>query len=634
VPNFKRVNNKPLHMQGFFLCCTIGIYLALSRPGLSGGFILDDWSNLTGLEQAKTPQGFWHYVFGGVSSTLGRPLSLLSYALQAQDWPGNPYPFKVAGLAIHIINTVLLYLACRQIGKLQGWPGFASAQFSAAVMLFWLFLPINISSVFYVVQRMTLLSALFSLIGLLGFLWGIGLKTRFGGIVATFALAIAYGLGILSKENAVLTGLQVAVLYAFLLRDRWGSKRWDAWIALVCVLPPALVLGYLSVNIERYTRAEFTPWQRMLSESVVLQDYLFKILLPTPGRLNIFNDGFPVYTSLGDSWLVLEANAFWVVLSAAALWWRKKYRFLAFGLFWFLAGHVLESSIFGLELYFEHRNYLPSAGLIIGLVGELFAWRMRCTKTGSDSYDRLTLAGLVVVAVFHLAVYGAEINSWRSPAIQAMSALVERPESIRAHQEAAAFFANSGDYANSALILNAIEKKWPGFPGTYSQLLMLGCVDDRVLLPDKAAFIARFKAGVFDRGTLDAWNQILNFKKQGACQNLSWRDFQVYTDAIVQNQNFAFQLEDWLAIKSFALDADGRLIEAAHCLDAIDEAVASLDFLLLKAKFYAVSGLAQQSLAILEGMRSRSAANLRQWLPIRAEVEKMTEQLRFKLGKQ
>jgi len=620
-------------MQGFFLCCITGLYLVLSQPGLSGGFILDDWSNLTGLEQAKTPQGFWHYVFGGVSSSLGRPLSLFSYALQAQDWPGNPYPFKLAGMAIHIVNACLAFAVCLLIGKLQDWPVRVGTQFSVAVTAFWLFLPLNISSVFYVVQRMTLLSALFSWLGVLGFLWGIQSNKRLGGVVATFAMAVAYGLGILAKENAVLTGLEVAVLYVFLLRGRYGSKRWDAWIAMVCVLPPALVLGYLSVNIANYTRAEFTPWQRMLSESLVLQDYLFKILWPTPGRLNIFNDGFPAYKSLGDSWLVLEANAFWVVLSAAALWWRKKYRFLAFGLFWFLAGHVLESSIFGLELYFEHRNYLPSAGLIIGLVGELFAWHARRANTASNASDRLTLAGLASIALFHLAVYGAEINSWRSPAIQAMSALVERPDSIRAHQEAAAFFANSGDYANSALILNAIEKKWPGFPGTYSQLLMLGCVDDHVMLPDKTGLIARFKSGVFDRGTLDAWNQILDFKKQGACRNLSWQDFQVYTDAITQNQNFAFQMEDWLAMKSLALDAEGKLIEAAHCLDAIDETAASLDFLLLKAKFYAVSGLAQQSLAILEGMRSRSSANLRQWLPIRAEVEKMTEQLRFKLSK-
>src|SRR5690606_28809210 len=32
---------------------------------------------------------------------------------------------------------------------------------------------------------------------------------------------------------------------------------------------------------------------------------------------------------------------------------------------WFFSGHLLESTVFPLELYFEHRNYLPMIGILL-----------------------------------------------------------------------------------------------------------------------------------------------------------------------------------------------------------------------------------------------------------------------------
>ena len=51
--------------------------------------------------------------------------------------------------------------------------------------------------------------------------------------------------------------------------------------------------------------------------------------------------------------------------------WRQRNRWplLGFGLLWFLAGHLLESSIFALEMTYEHRNYLPALGPLLWLAG-------------------------------------------------------------------------------------------------------------------------------------------------------------------------------------------------------------------------------------------------------------------------
>jgi hypothetical protein len=49
---------------------------------------------------------------------------------------------------------------------------------------------------------------------------------------------------------------------------------------------------------------------------------------------------------------------------------------IAFGIAFFLAGHLLESTVFPLELYYEHRNYLPSVGLYLTFAVSAF-WLLR-----------------------------------------------------------------------------------------------------------------------------------------------------------------------------------------------------------------------------------------------------------------
>ena len=42
-------------------------------------------------------------------------------------------------------------------------------------------------------------------------------------------------------------------------------------------------------------------------------------------------------------------------------------RALGFGVLFFVCAHLVESSVFALELYFEHRNYLPAFGVFFAL---------------------------------------------------------------------------------------------------------------------------------------------------------------------------------------------------------------------------------------------------------------------------
>jgi len=626
----EHTKTKPLLMQGFFLILTTLAYYWISRPGLAGGFILDDWPNLAGLEQVKIHNRLSLFSLSGVASELGRPISLLSFALQAQHWPDNPYPFKLAGLVIHIVNAWLVYTGCYLIAQLRNWPQRHVFIFAGSVFIFWLFLPLNISTVFYVVQRMALLATFFSLIGLVIFLWAIKQRSNTGLAYATLGILIAYVCGILSKENAILTGLYLSVLYVFLIPQQYKSKHWTWWIIIFGILPSLAVITSLYINLGQHTRPDVGPYERLLTETVILQDYLNNILLPTPGKLNIFNDGYPIYKKLFGSFISTQAVCFWILLCALAFYLRKRALFFAFGIFWFLAGHLLESTIFGLELYFEHRNYLPSLGIIIGLIGTGIELNTKANKL-SNKKQTLSQYGstalLFVAAGGHILVYGAEISTWSSPGALAISALTERPHSLRAHQEAAAYFANVGDFATSTLLVQSIETKWPDYPGTYSQLVMLSCLDSNVVLPKTEAIKLRLQTGKFDRGTLDAWHQIYEFKKYGNCPNLSWDQYQEFIALLINNKNFGSQKDDFVSLLALSFNATGQYIEVAKTLDKIPETQASLDFLILKAQFYAMAGTPQNSLKIIERAKNKYANDLRIWLPREHQINILEKQL-------
>ncbi len=678
---------KPLLMQGLFLCLISLAFCWISLPGLTGGFTLDDWTNLEKLDQVRDFNSLLQFTFNGISSQLGRPVSLLTFALQAQDWPHNPLPFKAVGLIIHVINAWLVYLCCQLIATLKHWPERSCFIFAGIVFGLWLFHPLNISTVFYVVQRMTLLAAFFSLIGLAGFLWGFRLsvngQSKKGLIIATLGIIVTYVLGILSKENAVLTGLGISVLYWLLLRPQYketskgsenpfslwekvgmrglkssytphpsplpegegivgnsyNSSLWDKWVVIFGIMPSLIILTYLCFHLDQHTRTDFTPYQRLLTESVILLDYVDKILLPTPYKLNIFNDGFPVYKDLFADIVTIKAVVLWLVMIALAVIFRKKAPFFAFAVFWFLSGHLLESSIFGLELYFEHRNYLPGLGIIIGLVGTVVeignkaqGYPQKLQKL-QKAVNYASIGLISVLSLIYVMVYGAEVASWKNPGALAISALTERPNSMRAHQEASAFFANRGDFKTSIHILDTIEQRWPS-TGAYAQYLMLKCFDGNTTIPQDNDLLQRFKQGTFDRGTLTAMTDVYSQKKQGNCQYLSWEKYLEYTEALFNNPAFSSQKDDFLILQAYSYTVLKQPEKAALALDRFPNDAADTDYMLFKAQFFAVANNTEKSLATIAFIKSRFGNSVKYQLTSKKMVDSMEEMLKLHQSKQ
>jgi len=343
------------------------------QPGLSGPFFLDDFDNLSALDGGvESVDDLRHYLNIGNAGPLGRPIAKLSFLLDDNNWPSEPGDFKYTNLAIHILVGIIGFVVLRSLGRrlLKD----ASANWIAlAATAIWLMHPMQVSTVLYVVQRMTQLSTLFILLGVAVHIF---LRARHPNpkIVPLALLSLSLGLftllAMLSKESGALLPVYVLVIEATILASKNQSALFVWWKRVNLLAPTVVILAYVLYFpkwIGSYANRDFTLVERLLTQSVVLWDYIESLFDLKVHKLGLFQDDYPIYSSLWTPEVFFALLGI-VFLIGFALRFRSTYPVLSFGVLWFFAGHIIESSAVPLELYFEHRNYLPYLGPIFAFV--------------------------------------------------------------------------------------------------------------------------------------------------------------------------------------------------------------------------------------------------------------------------
>ncbi len=373
-------NNHILLVLGLILAVCIAYW-----PGLHGPYVLDDDENIV-LNPAValgdlSSGNIYAALISNESGPLKRPVAAISFALN-HYFNGGFYPafqFKVTNLAIHIVNTFLIYLLSLNLLRTPRLKTALNEDNQQHIAIFtaalWTLHPIQLTSVLYVVQRMNSLSALFVLSGLLVFMWGRqGLERGATNKKFVMAAGVTGGtlLGIGAKENAVLLPVFALVLELTLYhRDHlsFSNKIWLwGFYLLTVVFPAILLVSYLLLNpdffFDTYAMRPFSPLERLMTEMRVLWFYLSLLLVPSIQRLGLFHDDIQISTELFQPFVTFPAVIGIIALLAFALAKFRRYPLVSFAILWYLAGHSVESSIFGLEISYEHRNYLPSYGVL------------------------------------------------------------------------------------------------------------------------------------------------------------------------------------------------------------------------------------------------------------------------------
>ena len=323
------------------LIITAVVTYAAYSPGFGAGWTYDDTSYLKHLANVRDFDTAMVYLVRDKSiSITDRPISMASFLLNIRDWPDNPSGFRQINVLLHILNGLLVAavvrLIARRIPKLSSsYNGFA-----VAVAAIWMLHPFLASTSFHVIQRMVLLAATFSLIGVIMYLHGRGQlakSNRDGYAWMTAGMLVSGGLGTLAKENAALVPLLIAVLeYTVLCRYTPISDRFlRLWKIIFFVFPAFLLLAYgihyiTSSAPNLYLIRSFTLSDRIFSESIILFEYVRQILLPDVTQMGPFQDDMWRIRSAGViTWL---AVAIWVVLIGLAIFWRRKFPALSFSI--------------------------------------------------------------------------------------------------------------------------------------------------------------------------------------------------------------------------------------------------------------------------------------------------------------
>lgn len=435
---------------GVFLVVALLAGTLAYLPGLWGPFVFDDKPNLLGNAFVHLDALDWsslrNAAFSNQSGVFHRPIASLSFALNYYAAGGfASFPFKLTNLVIHILNGLLVFfllrLICARLFETStegGTPDYAG-MLPLVVTAFWLLHPLQLTSVLYVVQRMNSLSAFFTLGGLLLFMHGRrrmesglggGLAIMFAGVVGGTAL------GLLCKENAALLPLYALVLelacFGGFAPDNSRRVQIRCFFLVVLGLPAMAAVGYAIANpdfvLGPYQSRTFSLDERVMTQPRVLFYYTGLSLFPSRHTLSLYHDDFVVSTGLLEPATTLIAIAGWVLVLVLSFRFRRRYPVLLLGVGWFLAGHLMESSVLALEMVHEHRNYLPILGLLLAAT---YALLFLFHRIRIDA--RITGTVVVLIAFTLGFVTSSRAYSWSSTGVLLESLIKHRPQAPRAH---------------------------------------------------------------------------------------------------------------------------------------------------------------------------------------------------------
>jgi protein O-mannosyl-transferase len=536
----------------FLLFIAVFVYL----PGISGGFIYDDYSNFLQNQAINNSElsfsSAWTATLSGTSGPLGRPIAMLSFYLNYQLSGFSPLTYKLFNIAIHGLNTLLVFfIVCRLLNLLLNQGCHSKSKHEVEhlalwVTILWAVHPINLTAVLYIVQRMTSMAATFTLLGIYYYLIlrehpNSNLKMMITKLSFIILLGVSAAL---CKEIGLLLFLFLFVIECFLFQWRTPTLQ-EGWclkifyisvlfipLCLVCII---FMNGELTAN---YAGRTFDLAQRVLTEFRVLWFYIFQILLPQANLFGLYHDDFIVSTNLIEPISTLWSITAFIILIVFIRICIRNYLWFSFGLSFFLAGHVMESTILPLNLVHEHRNYLPSLGMIIIFVIflNLIINRIKSNKSN--------LVFVIIILLF-ATITMSRAYDWSDVILLGERMVQRHPDSATANFEMgytyAKLYEQTHDSTFAYTAITALEKAeslsetnmQPAISLVHIRA-MLGESEDLFLI-DKIA--KDFRHAKTNRAELVSLRQLVNCRAESICK-VSDKSMQSLFDSLLANHNF------------------------------------------------------------------------------------------------
>lgn len=562
-------------LAAVLLCFGLFVLFHIYSLAFGFGVSFDDTWNLSGLTNVRDFRSAMEFAAGGAAGPLGRPLALLSFVPHAASWPSTPQDFLYENALIHVLNTLLVFWLAYRFADRLPWRVTSPAWMALLAALWWGGNPLLFSTSAMTIQRMTSLSATFCLLGCLLYVAGWqqlhGRNPRAGLLLMVLGVGGGTVLAVFAKENAaILPGLILLLDRIVLSRSVPVSIQPTgvaarAYTALRIVLlwaPSFAVLAYLALKLPEFSAGHggraFTLSERLFTEARILLDYLKLLLFPVRSELGPFHDDYPLSTGLLQPVSTLVCVAV-LALSVVLAWlWRKsEWRLFSLAVGWFLWAHLLESTIVPLELYFEHRNYLPAVGVALTLAALLFHPRIQAA---------LRLALIALLLGSSLFVLRETALLWGNRPVAAASWYQRHPDSLRALQFNLGVLFEQQRFDEYLTMIDAVNGPLRETAEFAMTRLAVACSfrssAEVAKLAD--ATIPVLQASGFNLAVTDVLDKLVDRLQSGGCKGLSRKHIDGMVAAIVENPSTRVRDD----MRAQAHEIHARLTVADRDLDA------------------------------------------------------------------
>lgn len=508
--------------------------------GLSGPFLLDDFLNVVEAHvDSFDLDEIYYAVTHNESGQLGRTVSMLSFVFSGIVHGPLPWGYKFHNLVIHLLNGVLIFwLFYKLLPKIAPQKSENDIRLIAGLTAtIWMLHPLMVSTVLYVVQRMAQLSALFTLAALLSYVFAREQSDSRGYrfyFHAYLGFPVFLLLSIFSKESGALIPVYVLAIeflvYGIGLKDFLKITKMNIFVVVFGLLPVILGSVYLLTHLSSLTNfslRSFDMGDRLLTQLHVVTMYLKMILVPRLADMTLFHDYVNVVTSFDLVTALLLVML--IILVGLCFYLRKKAPVFVFAVAWFVISHLLESTIFNLEMMFEHRNYLAAVGPLFAVVYYLFS---------VPEYPKIKYATIPILLLMMLmtAVRTAE---WQSEESIYHVAVQEHPDSLRAVVALSTLHYRHGNISEAIGLLRLAQSVNEREYGTYihEAVYRCGLGDDLDEYLEKAKSIAAvYPATPYSLNAMDNVVAVIN---SGNCPEIKKESVLELLAAAKQQENIS-----------------------------------------------------------------------------------------------
>ena len=359
-------------------------------------YVIEKAEVLAGLSAASirwafttTDAGFWH------------PLTWISLMIDHEVWGLHPGGYHLTNVLLHLVATLLLFVALHRLTGALWKSGFVAALFALH--------PLHVESVAWIAQRKDVLSGLFWMLSL--FLYARYVEKpvlgRYGLVLLSFSL------GLMAKPMVVTLPIMLILLDVWPCRRLSGQSWRRNWKRVVGEKIPFLILGaaagVVTILAEQQvgalkTLAEFSFMSRLSNAVVAYGFYLYKTVWPFHLSVHYPHPGaWPV-------WLVALSLAVLTVITFLTIRTFRKYPFLLVGWFWYLIGllPVIGLLQIGSHAFADRYTYIPLIGVFMALAWGVEAW----THERQGRALPVSLAAVIMIIVFSV-ISIQQVGLWR-----------------------------------------------------------------------------------------------------------------------------------------------------------------------------------------------------------------------------